>query len=224
MYLALTMNGPETVLVGGSKTTGDVLGIQVFDSNLSGGSEAVLYTVGSSDTLSTIASSLASAINSDTNLQGIGVSATSSGALVTLNSASTGVTSYRVSRPNTATETLVQGLNPNGVQTAMIAGLKSTADQLTLTIFDAGLSGGSKAETYTVLSGDSLTSIASGIASVINGDSALSALGISASASSTVVNLSSTSNNLTTYAKSTSLGANGNDHTQPKHRYNAIHV
>ena len=207
IYLALNMNGPQTVLVGGSKTTGDVLGLAVFDASLSSGSEAVSYTVGSSDTLSSIASSLASAINSDTNLQGIGVSATSSGTIVTLNSLSTRGTSYQVSRPNTATETLVQGLNPNGVETAVIAGTKTTADQLTITIFDAGLSGGSKPETYTVASGDNLNSIAAGLAGVISGDSTLSALGISASSSSAVVNLSSTSNNLTTYAKSTSGGA-----------------
>ena len=36
IYLALNVNGPQTVLVGGSKTTGDVLGITVFDSTLSG--------------------------------------------------------------------------------------------------------------------------------------------------------------------------------------------
>ncbi len=111
IYLALNMNGPQTVLVSGTKTTGDVLGLAVFDSTLGSGKESVSYTVGSSDTLSTIASSLASAINSDTNLQGIGVSATSSGTIITLNSVSTGVTIYQVSCPNTATETLVAGLN-----------------------------------------------------------------------------------------------------------------
>jgi RHS repeat-associated protein len=208
IYLSLDMNGPQTILVGGSAiTAGDHLGLTVFDQTLTGGSEAVSYVVGSSDTLSTIASALASAVNSDTALQGIGVSATSLGALITVNSLSTGVTTYRVSRPNTATETLVQGLNPNGVQTAVIGGTKSTGDQVTISIFDAGIGGGSKAETYNVGASDTLSSIASGLAALINGDSTLAALGISATSVSTVVNLSSTSNNLTTYAKSTSAGA-----------------
>ena len=207
IYLALNMNGPQTVLVGGSKTTGDVLGITVFDSTLGGGSEPVSYTVESSDTLPSIATALTSAINSDTNLQNIGVSATSSGTLITISSISTGVTGYVVSRPTTATETLVAGINPNGVQTAAIGGTKSTGDTVTITVYDSGISGGSKPETYTVLSGDTLTSIAAGLAGVINGDSTLSALGISATSASTVVNVKSTSNNLTTYAKSTGTGA-----------------
>ncbi len=58
-----------------------------------------------------------------------------------------------------------------------------------------------------VQSTDNLTSIAAGLAGVISGDSTLSALGITASSSSTVVNLSSTSNKLTTYVQSTSTGA-----------------
>ena len=207
IYLALNMNGPQTVLVGGSKTTGDVLGITVFDSTLGGGSEPVSYTVGSSDTLTSIATALTSAINSDTNLQNIGVSATSSGTMITISSISTGVTGYVVSRPTTATETLVAGINPNGVQTAAIGGTKTTGDTVTITVYDSGISGGSKPETYTVLSGDTLTSIAAGLAGVINGDSTLSALGISATSASTVVNVKSTSSNLTTYAKSTSGGA-----------------
>ena len=135
------------------------------------------------------------------------MSATSSGTIITLSSVSTGVTSYQVSRPNTATETLVQGLNPNGVETAVIAGTKSTGDTVTITVFDGGISGGSKAESYVVQSTDTLGSIAAGLAGVISGDSTLAALGITASSSSTVVNLSSMSNNLTTYAKSTSTGA-----------------
>ncbi len=207
IYLALNTNGPQTFLLGGSKTTGDVLGIKTFDLNLSGGGESISYTIQSTDTLTSIAGALASAINSDTNLQNIGVSATSSGQLITVTSLSTGVTTYRASRPATATETIVQGINPNGVETAAIGGTKHTGDVLTITVYDAGLSGGSKAKTYTVGSTDTLSTIASGLASAISSDSTLSALGIIASAASTVVNLSSTSNNLTTYTSSLSGGS-----------------
>ena len=99
------------------------------------------------------------------------------------------------------------GLNPNGVETAAIGGSKTTNDTVTIAVYDTGISGGSKAETYTVLSTDTLTSIAAGLASTINGDSALSALGITATSAATVVNIRSISNNATTYAKSTSGGA-----------------
>ena len=92
-------------------------------------------------------------------------------------------------------------------QTANITGSVTSGNTLTITVYDSGISGGSKPETYTVLSGDTLTSIAAGLAGVINGDSTLSALGISATSASTVVNVKSTSSNLTTYAKSTSGGA-----------------
>ena len=78
---------------------------------------------------------------------------------------------------------------------------------MTITVYDAGISGGSKPESYVVQSTDNLNSIAAGLAGVISGDSTLSALGISASSSSAVVNLSSMSHNLTTYIKSTSTGA-----------------
>lgn len=207
IHLSLNTNGTETVLVGGTKTTGDQLGVSVFDDNLSGGSESVSYTVSSSDTLTSIASSIASAINSDTALQSVGVTANNSGTIIRLKSVSTGVTTYRVSRPNTATETLVQGLPANGTQTAVIGGVKSIGDQLTILVYDAGLSGGSIAKTYTVLSSDSLNSIAAGLAALINADSTLTGLGISASSSSNVINISSTSINLTTYAEVLSSGA-----------------
>jgi RHS repeat-associated protein len=207
IYLALDTNGPETFLLGGSKTTGNVLGIMTYDQNLSGASESISYTVQSTDTLTTIAAALTSAINSDTSLQNIGVSATSSGQLITVTSLSTGVTSYRASRPATATETIVQGLNPNGGETAVIGGTKHNNDVLTITVFDAGLAGGSKAKSYTVHAADTLATIASSLANKIASDSDLSALGITATAASTVVNLGSTSSNLTTYTSSLSAGA-----------------
>ena len=207
IYLALNMNGPQTVLVGGSATSGNVIGITVNDSTLSGGAELVTHTVGSGETPTSIASALSSAINSDSNLQAIGVSASSSGALITVKSLSTGVTSYVASRPSTATETLLVSLNPNGVETAAVGGSATAGDTVSITVYDAGLSGGSKTETYTVLSGDSPQSIASGLASVINGDSSLSSIGISATAVSAVINITSASINSTTYSKTLSGGA-----------------
>jgi hypothetical protein len=205
--LNLNLNGIQTALIAGTKTTGDTITVTVLDSGLSGGQEAVTYTVLSGDTLATIASGITSAINADTNLQAIGVSATSSATLISINSLSANATSYLQSKSTNATEFVFLGINPNGVQTAVVGGSKTTGDTLTITVYDVGLTGGSKTETYTVLSGDTLTTIASGLAGVINADSALSAIGVSATSNGTVINITSSSYNATTYTQSTSSGA-----------------
>ena len=116
-------------------------------------------------------------------------------------------TEYGQSTSSGATETVTVGLNPNGTQTAAIGGTKSTGDVLTILVCDAGLSGGQESVSYTVLSADTLATIASGIASAINADSALSAIGVTATAVSTVVNIKSASTNATTYTQSVSSGA-----------------
>ena len=135
------------------------------------------------------------------------MSAASAGQILTLKSLSVNPTTYRGTGSSSATEIITVGINTNGVETAAIGGSKTTGDTLTATVCDPGLSGGSKAETYTVLSGDTLTSIAAGLAGVINGDSAMSAIGVTATSVSTVLNISSQSLNATTYAQSTSVGA-----------------
>ena len=60
---------------------------------------------------------------------------------------------------------------------------------------------------YTVLAADTLTTIATAIAAAVNADTNLQAIGVTATSSSTVVNLKSTSINATTYAQTTSSGA-----------------
>lgn len=205
--LSINQNGPVRIGIGGSKTTGDTVSLVSYDTALSGGTKTTTYTVLAGDTLQTITSGLTAAINADTSLQGIGVSATASGTVLTVNSNSINATTYRSAASTTATETISIGLPVNGVQTAAIGGTKTTGDTLTITVFDAGLSGGSKAVNYTVLAGDTLTSIATNIAAAINADTALQAVSVSATSSSTVVNIASASSSATTYTKSTSGGA-----------------
>ncbi len=55
--------------------------------------------------------------------------------------------------------------------------------------------------------GDTLASVATGIAAMLNADSSLTGIGVSAAAVSTVVNISSASINATTYSRATSGGA-----------------
>ncbi len=94
-----------------------------------------------------------------------------------------------------------------GTSTATIGGTVTTGNTVTITVFDAGLAGGQKAKTYTVLAGDTLTTIATGLKNAINGDSSLTAIGVTATSSAAVTTLKSTSVNVTSYTSSTSGGA-----------------
>jgi RHS repeat-associated protein len=150
---------------------------------------------------------LTAAINADTKLQAIGVSATSSGSQMTLNSLSPNVTTYYPFTSATATESISMGFNQNGTQTIVIGGTKRTGDVLTITSFDAGLTGGKEATPYTVQASDTLTSIATGIAAAVNADTHLSGISVTATSSANVVFIKSASTNLTTYQQSVSSGA-----------------
>jgi len=205
--LSVNQNGPMVAGISGTKTTGDTLTIVTYDSALSGGTRSVTYTVLAGDTLATITSGIATALNADANLQGIGVTASASGQRLTVSSNSINPTTYRATTSATATEVVSLGLPPNGVQTAVIGGTKTTGDVLTITTFDPALAGGSKAVNYTVLAGDTLTSIATNMAAAINSDTALQAIAVNATSSGTVLNIKSASANATTYTKSTSGGA-----------------
>lgn len=205
--LSINQNGPQTAAISGTVTAGDVITLTAYDSGLTGGLQAIAYTVQAGDTPASIAAAMASAINANANLQAIAVSATASDQVITLNSNSLNETTYRASTNSTTTEVVALNIPPNGVQTAAVGGTITAGDTLTVTVFDAGLSGGSKANTYTVQSGDTLASVATGIAAMLNTDSSLTGIGVSAAAVSTVVNISSASINATTYSKATSGGA-----------------
>jgi RHS repeat-associated protein len=159
------------------------------------------------DTLASIASGIASALTADSALQGIGVSASVVGKVITLQSNSVNQTILRETTSATATETLALNIPVNGIQTAVIGGTKTTGDTITITVYDAGLPGGLQSITYTVLMGDTLTSIATGLAAAITANANLAAIGISATQSSTVINVLSKSINATTYAAATSVSA-----------------
>jgi YD repeat-containing protein len=205
--MAVNPNWNRVVAIAGSVSSGDLLSLLFYDAGLFGGLENISYTVLSADNLTSIAAGLTSAINANTNLQSVGISATSSGALITIQSNSTNVTSYRQSVSSGATEQIVLNVPMNGTQTAVIGGSKTTGDVLTLIVFDGGLSGGSESINYTVLSGDSLESIASGITAAINADTNLQAINVTATSASTVIYITSLSAHATTYTQSVNSDA-----------------
>jgi RHS repeat-associated protein len=81
--LGFDNNGNTTATIGGKPASGNTVTVTVHSPLLSGGQEAVPYTLVSGDTAATTAAALAAAINADTHLQAIQVSAisTASGAL-----------------------------------------------------------------------------------------------------------------------------------------------
>src|SRR5207302_27459 len=165
--LSVNPNAQQTVLVGGTLTVGNQLKISVYDAALSGGGpETVSYTTITGDTPTTMATGLKNAINADTNLQNIGVTATSSGAVVTITSNSPNLTSYRNATAASVTETLVFGTPQNGTQTAVISGTLTVGNQLKINVTDAGLAGGGpETATYTTVTGDTPTLMATGLKS-----------------------------------------------------------
>ncbi len=120
------VNGTQTATVGGTATTGDQLTITVANTTLPGGVESANYTVPSgSPSTTTMASGVASAINGDTHLQTIGVTATSSGAVVTI---AVNATTYTTT--NGSTEILTVYPNINGAATVAVSGLSPTTSDV----------------------------------------------------------------------------------------------
>lgn len=92
--------------VGGTVTSGDSIGLNVFDAGLPGGHVNLSYTALMSDSLSDIATNLTALVNANANLMAIGVTATSGGPDIALKSASPNTTTYSATLLLGATETL----------------------------------------------------------------------------------------------------------------------
>jgi RHS repeat-associated protein len=99
--------------VGGTVTVGNILTLTAHDALLTGGQEAVTYTVKTGDTLTTIAAGLAAAVNADTKLAAVNIIAYSSLAVVALSTAKGNTTTFTESVSGGATETITvaAGLN-----------------------------------------------------------------------------------------------------------------
>jgi len=199
----------ETLRVGGAKTTGDVLTITVKNVGLTGGQKSINYTVQTSDTLTSIASALSAAITLDASLGAIGVSSSSFLDSISLKSISPNETTYTISTSGGATETLKFGCRGDGSVNASIGGTKTTNDVLTLRIKDPGLPSGQVDVSYTVLSGDTLSSIATAMKNAVNANSNLQSLGITATNIATIINIRSKSPNFTRFEQLTSNGSGG---------------
>ncbi len=202
-----SQNALTNATIVGTPTAGDVLTITVHDPGLSGGVESVSYTVQSGDSLADIAYNLSIAIHSDSNLSAISVSAYNNSDTVQIPSYSSNVTTFTQSINTGATEGIVFGTNTNVTRLAEIAGTPTAGDILTVTVYDAWLSGGSESVSYTVQSGDTLSSIASGLANAIESDPYLPSFMFAYTFGGPILTLSSGSANQTSYRATGSSGA-----------------
>ncbi len=207
MVFSVNPTALQSVELGGTKTTGDVLSVNFFDAALPSGNQTISYTVGSSDTLPTIATAIANAINANSNLQSIGVSAVANGAVVRVTSMSSNLTSYAYATNVGATETMLLTTMMNPLQLVALSGTATASDQFTLTIFDSAVSGGSQAISYTVQAADTLTSIATGLKNAINANSNLQNAGISAVSTGARLSIQSLTSNNTVYRESSNATA-----------------
>ncbi len=110
--LSVIVNTNWLATIGGSPTASDVLTITVTDAGIGGGSKAKNYTVQGGDTLEDIAQGLADAINADSELEDLAITAKAIDKVISLNTAAGNTTSFSQSTSGGATETitLVSGL------------------------------------------------------------------------------------------------------------------
>lgn len=87
-----------------------------------------------------------------------------------------------------------------------MGGTVTAGNVMSITVTDSALPGGTQTVNYTVVGGDTLTTIAAGISASVNSNSNLSVAGITAKSSGTIFSLFSQSQNTTTYSASVGGG------------------
>lgn len=112
------INGTTTATIGGTATPTDTVTINVVDASLPGGSVAIPYVVQNADTATLIATGLKNAINASAPLIAIGVTATSSAAVLSLKSTSPTLTTYTSALSTGATETVTFAAGPTEIATS----------------------------------------------------------------------------------------------------------
>jgi hypothetical protein len=179
---------------------GDQVSLTIDNTTLAGLPVTVTYKLGSGETPTTIATGLTALINANTTLQGIHLSATSAGAVITISqqgSDGNQTTLTALTTPVGSNAGLVGTVGgPGGVghgnQTVTIAPGSGSAtatiggttfpvnDTVTLTFTNPSAPSFPVAITYTFLAGATAIIIATGLVSQINANATLTAAGISA--------------------------------------------
>lgn len=201
--LPVNTNPLNLVTVGGTKTAGDVLTLAIFDPAIpADGKESVSYTVLSTDTLATIALGLKNAINGNADLQTAGIRAASSDNRIAVESRTLNDTAVRRSSNANATESILIAPKQIKTQTAVLRGYAFADAEVSLSVFDSQISGGTVTKTHTFTGADTLATAAAALAASINSDSGLREARITASSKDNVLYLTSTSIDMSTYTES----------------------
>ncbi len=166
----------QTITISGSATNGDTLNAKFLEASLPGGSVTVSVDIVTSETTTEMATALAAAINADSDLSAAGISASPSGAVITI------ATALGAAEPTIT----VWGHGAAKLDT--LGGTLTTGDVLNLTVTNAVI--GSYLLQYVVQSGDTtLALLATSLAHAISIDSYLLAAGFSATAVGAVVHI-----------------------------------
>jgi len=91
-----------------------------------------------------------------------------------------------------------------GMESATITGTVAIGNVLSIFVHDSALATNPTQISYTTISGDTTTKIATGLKNAINANSALAAIGVTATSATNVVTIESLSLNNTTYSESVS--------------------
>ncbi len=167
----------ETATIGGTATAADVLTISASGGIVGSAS----YTVPGSGgpTTTTIAAGLAAAINATPAFAAANVFATNTGPEILI---------YIPSASSATWAESVTGAVPNA--TVTIGGTITDADTITLTFTNSHYGAWPTSVVYTVHTGDTLGSIAASLAALINADTLLTAVGVSAAVNGDVITVS----------------------------------
>jgi len=153
-------NSQETATVGGTIAAGQTYSITVTGNGLSAAQAVPTYTTVTGDNTTTTASGITTAINANTVLAAAGISATSSGAVVTI--------SY-----------------PSGLTLSFTASATSPGSL----VMAPGTPGTAVTVPYTCVTGDNATSVATNFTNLINSQAALAYAGVTATSSAGVITI-----------------------------------
>ena len=190
--LAVSANATATATIGGTATAGDTVSLTVTNPTVLSSPQTATYTVAASQTPTQIAAGLVALLNSNTQLQTALITATATGAVVTISQAG-----------QVGNSTIISDLITGAaIATVTIGGTVTNGDTVSLLITNnAAIPAGTQTVSYTTSSGSTTSTVAAALGIAINNNATLSAAGYNATYSGNVLTVSQSGyyNNQTTY-------------------------
>jgi len=209
----------QTATIGGTVGIGSIASVTFNSPSFLNNLVSVSYTVVAGDTLNKVAAGLAAAITANTTLLAAGVKASSSGPVVSITyPGSLNITFSTGQNLETATiggavaagniGTITAAVPVTATETATIGGSTTVANTATVQLTSAAIpTTGQESITYTYGAAETTTTVATGLAALINANPRLAAAGITAIAATNVVTISYPAAAAVVFAQSSSGGA-----------------